>query len=119
VYSVDHTRTFCYVDDAVEMIRRLAEVDQGRNGTFNIGSTDRELTIREVAEGVVRVVGKPLTIAPAPATAGSPTRRCPDMSRTYAVADYQARVPFEEGLRRTFDWYRREVFDRVHGKATA
>src|SRR5262249_42666036 len=38
VSSADHKRTFCYVDDAVEFIVRLAEAPTGLSGTFNIGS---------------------------------------------------------------------------------
>jgi nucleoside-diphosphate-sugar epimerase len=119
VFSVDHTRTFCYVDDAVEMIRRLAEAESGRNGTFNVGSTDREMSIRQVAETVIRVVGKPLSIEPAETTPGSPTRRVPDMTRTIAASRYEARVTLEDGVRRTFEWYRSHVFQPVSGKTPA
>ena len=113
VFSSHHTRTFCYVDDAVEMIRRLAESGDGRQGTFNLGSETGEITIRELAEVVIRAVGKPLTIRPGPTTPGSPERRCPDMTRTVSVAGYESQVALEAGVRRTFEWYRAQVFDRA------
>ena len=112
VFSADHTRTFCYVDDAVELIRRLAEVDAGRNATFNLGTEDGETTMRGLAEIVIRVVGKPLTIRVGSTTAGSPKRRRPDMSRAIAAAGYEPSAPLEDGVRRTFEWYRTHVFDR-------
>jgi nucleoside-diphosphate-sugar epimerase len=112
VFSADHTRTFCYVDDAVELIHRLAEADAGRNGTFNVGAKTGETTIRALAEIVVRVAGKPLTIKPGPITAGSPARRCPDLRRVVAAAAYEPSVTLEDGVRRTFEWYRTHVFDR-------
>ena len=112
VFSPHHTRTFCHVDDAVELMRRLAEADAGRQGTFNLGSATGEITIRELAEVVIRVVGKPLTIRPGPTTSGSPKRRCPDMTHASAVAGYEPRVALEDGVRRTFEWYRAHLFDR-------
>ena len=70
-----------------------------------------EITIRELAEILVRTVGKRLTIDAKPATAGSPARRCPDMTRMAALTGYRARVSLEEGLRRTYAWYRPMVFE--------
>ena len=45
VFSLNHSRTFCYVDDATEMIRRAAESNI-ENNTINIGSVNEEITIR-------------------------------------------------------------------------
>jgi nucleoside-diphosphate-sugar epimerase len=59
---------------------------------------------------VTRVVGKRLTVVPLPPTAGSPGRRQPDMSTTAAVTGFRAAVGLEEGVRRTFLWYRDHVF---------
>jgi nucleoside-diphosphate-sugar epimerase len=114
VFSPDHTRAFCYVADAVELIRRLAEADAGRGGTFNVGAP-REITIREMAEIVIRTVGKPLTIRPGPVTSGSPARRVPDMTRTIAVTGYPPVHSVEAGVRLTFEWYRDHVFAESAG----
>jgi nucleoside-diphosphate-sugar epimerase len=118
VFSPDHMRTFCYVDDAVELIRRLAEAEAGRNQTFNVGVETKETTIRELAEIVIRVVGKPLEIKPGPTTPGSPARRCPEMARTVAVARYQPAVELEDGVRRTYEWYREQVFEPAAASPT-
>ena len=119
VFSVDHTRTFCYVDDAVELTRRLAEAPAGLGSTFNVGTATRELTIREVAETILRVVGKPLTIVPGPTTAGSPSRRAPDMTHAVNASGFDPKIEFEDGVRRTFAWYKREVFDAAPVGAVA
>ncbi len=111
VFSVDHRRTFCFIDDAVEMLMRAATCARGAGQVLNAGSESPEITIGELAEKIVQVVGKSLTIVPKPATPGSPRRRCPDMSRMVAVTGYRAQVPIEEGLRRTYAWYRRMVFE--------
>jgi nucleoside-diphosphate-sugar epimerase len=41
-----------------------------------------------------------------PAAAGSVARRCPDLTLLRELTGYEPRVPLEEGVRRTFEWYR-------------
>jgi UDP-glucose 4-epimerase len=111
VSSLDHRRTFCFIDDAVEMISRAARMPECEGQVLNIGSQGPEIAIGDLAQVIVRVVGKRLTIQAQPATPGSPRRRCPDMTRTTRLTGYQARVPLEEGVRRTWEWYRPIVFE--------
>jgi nucleoside-diphosphate-sugar epimerase len=110
VYSVEHRRTFCHVDDAVEMIVRAAQEPRGAGEVINIGSERPEVRIGDLAELIVRVVGRELAIEPLPATPGSPVRRCPDMSKTRALTGHEAEVTLEDGVRRTYDWYRQNLF---------
>ena len=111
VFSVDHKRTFCYISDAVMMIRRLAECNEAEGEAFNIGNEAPEVTILEAAKTVIKVVNKPLEIDAKPATAGSPARRCPDTKKTMNCIGYQGKVSLEEGIGKTFDWYKKYVFE--------
>lgn len=111
VFSVDHRRTFCFIADAVEMIARAATTPGCAGEALNVGNQSPEITIGELAQVIVRTVGKRLVIAPRPATAGSPTRRCPDMTRMAELTGYRGRVALEEGVRRTYAWYRPMVFE--------
>ena len=110
VYSVEHRRTFCYIDDAVEIIVRALQAPGASGRTLNVGTQAPEIAIGTVAELIARVVGKDLQIVPLPATPGSPTRRSPDMSTTSEVTGYASQVDLEEGIRRTYDAYRDTVF---------
>jgi len=110
VYSVDHRRTFCFIEDAVETIARASEEPACEGETLNIGTQEPEISIGELAELVACVVGKTLEITPLPATPGSPQRRCPDISKTASLTGYRPRVSLDEGVRRTYDWYRTVVF---------
>ena len=110
VYSVDHRRAFCHVADAVEMLRLLIESDLD-GVTLNLGHEEEELAIGELAEKVAATVGRSLQIEALPATPGSPPRRCPDMTRMQELTGYRARIDVDEGLRRTFAWYRENVFE--------
>lgn len=111
VYSVDHRRTFCYVSEAVKMMRLLAESPEAENQAFNVGNQFPEVTIREVAETVIKVVGKKLTVNPLPATPGSPERRCPSMEKAAAAIGFSGSIMLEEGIQKTFDWYKKYIFD--------
>jgi UDP-glucose 4-epimerase len=110
VYSVDHRRTFCFIDDAVELVLRAALSPEGEGRVLNAGAQEPEWTIGEVAEVVCRSVGKRLDIVPLPATPGSPLRRAPDLSEIRALTGYTPAIGVEEGVRRTYEWYRENIF---------
>jgi len=109
VYSMDHRRTFCFIDDAIEYLVRLLG-PHGEHGTFNVGVQSPEVTIGELAELLMGVVGRDLQIVPGETTPGSPPRRCPDMSRTIGATGHEPAVSLEAGVRRTYKWYRDHVF---------
>ena len=111
VYSIDHQRTFCFIDDAVEYLVRLLDGDSGVDGTFNIGVQQPEVTIGDLAKILCTTVGKDLHVVAGETTAGSPPRRCPDMTHTIAATGHQPAVDLTEGVRRTYEWYREHVFE--------
>jgi nucleoside-diphosphate-sugar epimerase len=111
VYSMDHRRTFCFIDDAVCYLARLLEVPEAEGGTYNVGVQSPEVTIGELAELLVEVVGRDLQIVPGETTPGSPHRRCPDMTRTIGVTGHEPAVSLPDGVRRTYEWYRDQVFE--------
>ncbi|MFQ5544447.1 MAG: NAD-dependent epimerase/dehydratase family protein [Acidiferrobacterales bacterium] len=111
VYSVEHRRSFCYVTDAVVMIRAVAESNVCVCETLNIGSQGPEITIGELAQTITKVTMKPLKVIPRPATPGSPVRRCPDMTKTISVTGYRPQVGLETGIGLTSEWYRAQVFE--------
>jgi nucleoside-diphosphate-sugar epimerase len=111
VYSIDHRRTFCYIDDAVEYTVRLLENPLAEGGTYNVGVQSPEVTIGELAQLLVDLVGRELTIVAGETTPGSPPRRCPDMTRTIGATGHKPAVSLSEGVARTYDWYRDQVFE--------
>ncbi len=110
VFSINHRRTFCFVDDAVEVLMRAAETPACAGETLNLGSDGPEVAIGELAELIVNVVGKRLRIAAGPDTAGSPERRCPDLHRTTELTGYHPRTTLRDGILETYTWYRANVF---------
>jgi nucleoside-diphosphate-sugar epimerase len=111
VASVHHRRTFCYVSDAVAMLRGIIGSPNTVGTTLNIGNSTPEVEIGELAHTIIRVVGRDLTITPAPETPGSPSRRCPDVTLLSSLTGVLGKVSLEEGVRNTYQWYRTNVFD--------
>jgi UDP-glucose 4-epimerase len=110
VYSIDHRRTFCYIDDAIEYLVRLAVAPAAEGETFNVGCQGPEVRIGELAVLLAEAVGRHVVVVPGEDTPGSPPRRCPDMAVTAAVTGHLPAVSLVEGVRRTYQWYRNEVF---------
>jgi GDP-L-fucose synthase len=98
------TREFLYVDDAAEGIVAAAERYDGGE-PVNLGA-GFEISIKDLAELIARLTGfKGRLIWNSSQPDGQP-RRCLDTSRATAFFGFRATTPFEEGLRRTIDWYR-------------
>lgn len=98
------TRSLCYVEDLVEGLLRLATAPGLAGEVFNLGNPD-ERTILELAEAVQRVAGRRGEIEFLALPQDDPTRRCPDITKAGETLGWSPRVPLEEGLRRTWDWY--------------
>jgi nucleoside-diphosphate-sugar epimerase len=118
VYSPEHRRAFCFVDDAVRIVARLAESPRAEGGVSNLGNAAAEASIAELAEIVIETVGRRLTVVPGADTPGSPARRVPDTGAAEAAAGVAARVPLREGVELTYRWYRQHVFDGGGRSAT-
>jgi len=98
------TREFLYVDDAAEGIILAAERYNG-DEPVNLGS-GMELSIKELAMLIARLTGyKGEFIWDTSKPNGQP-RRALDVSRAEKHFGFRAQVPFEDGLRRTIEWYR-------------
>jgi dTDP-glucose 4,6-dehydratase len=100
------TRSFCYVDDNVEGMWRLLHA--GFADPVNIGNP-HEMTILEFAEAVQREVGSQCPIRHEPLPQDDPRVRRPDITRAREVLGWEPKVPFEEGLRRSVEWFRGRV----------
>jgi len=112
VFSVDHRRTFCYVADAVEMLRRMAATADCAYQVLNLGAESPEISIGELARTVLAAIGRTdLTIAAQPASPGSPARRAPDMGKLTGLIGWQAETSLADGIARTWEWYRTHVFE--------
>ena len=101
------SREYLYVDDAAEaiVIATGIEVEPGTvPEPVNLG-TDHEVTVRETAETIARLVGFEGELRWDPTRPDGQPRRRVDATRAEHVLGWRARMPFEDGLRTTIDWY--------------
>jgi GDP-L-fucose synthase len=100
------TREFLYVDDAAEGIL-LATERYDSSEPVNLGS-GAEISIRELVETIVRLTGfNGETRWDGSKPNGQP-RRCLSTERGTQRFGFRAVVPFQEGLRRTIEWYKQQ-----------
>jgi len=100
------TREFFYVDDAAEGIL-LATECYNESEPVNLGS-GMEISIKDLVDLITRLVefeGKVVWDDSRPD--GQP-RRCLETSKAERLFGFKAKTPFEEGLRKTIDWYKEE-----------
>ena len=98
------TREFLYVDDAAEGIVRATEHYDGAE-PVNLGA-GFEISIKDLAELIARLSGYKGRLVWNTSQPDGQPRRCLDTTRAERYFGFRARTPFEEGLRRTIDWYR-------------
>jgi len=97
------TRSFCYVDDLIDGIVRLFE--RGGADPTNIGNP-HEFTVRQLAELVLKLTGSSSTIIEQPLPTDDPKVRQPDIRHARETLEWEPRVPLEDGLRRTIEYFR-------------
>ncbi|HVD39402.1 MAG TPA: UDP-glucuronic acid decarboxylase family protein [Solirubrobacterales bacterium] len=94
------TRSFCYVDDLIDGIVRLAESDV--HTPVNIGNPD-EFTLLELAKTVVELTESRSEIVYEALPTDDPKQRRPDIGRARDLLGWEPTVALNEGLRRTID----------------
>jgi GDP-L-fucose synthase len=99
------TREFLYVEDAARGLVMAAEHYNGAE-PFNLGS-GQEIRIKDLAETIGRLTGFEGELVWDTSKPNGQPRRALDTRRAAEYFGFHAKMPLEEGLRRTIDWYRR------------
>jgi len=105
------TRSFCYVSDLIDGIFRLATSDF--HEPVNLGNP-REMTIQQFAEEIRRITGTKSSIEYRPLPVDDPKVRQPDITRARKVLGWEPEVGFDEGIRRTIEYFKEHI-DLVNG----
>jgi len=99
------SREFIYAADAAEAILLATEHYNGPE-PVNIG-TGSEIKIKDLAAKIARLTGFTGRIRWDGSKPDGQPRRCLNVSRAKQLFGFEAKMPFDEGLKRTVDWYRR------------
>jgi UDP-glucuronate decarboxylase len=98
------TRSFCYVSDLIDGFVRLMNQDE-HIGPINIGNPG-EFTMLQLAELVLKKVGGKSKIVFKPLPSDDPKQRRPDITLAKQALGWEPKVPLEEGLDRTIEYFR-------------
>jgi nucleoside-diphosphate-sugar epimerase len=101
----EQSRDFTYVDNIVDETLRACEA-KGASGLVFNGGTGARITLNQVLKLLERITGKRIQAKREPARSGDILHSQADISLAAKVLGYQPRVHFEEGLQRTWEWYK-------------
>jgi UDP-glucose 4-epimerase len=101
------SRDFVYVSDVADALIRAANTPGVSGSVFNVG-TGKSVTLLELLGALNRALGTTVSPIHGPERAGDIRHSRAKIDRIRAELGYEARVPFEEALRRTMAWYRQQ-----------
>jgi dTDP-glucose 4,6-dehydratase len=96
------TRSFCFVSDLIEGIYRL--LLSGRSEPTNIGNP-HEMTIQQFAERILSLTHSKSELVHRPLPLNDPKIRQPDIAQAQRHLDWEPKVPLDEGLGRTIEYF--------------
>lgn len=102
------TRSFCYIEDLVDGLIKLMNSKNGITGPINIGNPI-EITMLDLAVKVLSFTGSQSSISFKPLPSDDPTRRKPDISQAKELLNWEPKIDFEVGLKRTIDYFLKKV----------
>lgn len=100
------TRSFCYVDDLIDGFLRLMGSRDEFQGPVNLGNPN-EFTILELAQKIIEVTGSSSKLDFRPLPSDDPQQRQPDITLARSELGWQPKVPLEEGLNKTIEYFDR------------
>lgn len=100
------SRDYTYIDDIVDGIVRAIDRPYPYQ-VFNLGK-GKGTSLKQFISIVEKHVGKPAIIKLMPDQPGDVPYTCADVSKAYDLLGYAAKVPFDEGIKRTVEWYQNE-----------
>jgi UDP-glucose 4-epimerase len=101
----EQSRDFTYIDNVVEANCLAAEAP-GASGAFNVGCGER-VSLLQIIARLETLLGHPVERRHTPSRAGDVAHTLADIGRAKRVLGYTPLVPFDEGLQRTVDHFKR------------
>ncbi|VTS03780.1 NAD-dependent epimerase/dehydratase family protein [Tuwongella immobilis] len=98
------SRDFTYVGNAVQALMRAAMAPNVSGNVYNVG-TGSSVTVLELVESLNRLLGTNITPLHSAPRAGDVKFSQADIRRTCRDLGYEPNIRFEDGLRRTMQWY--------------
>jgi dTDP-glucose 4,6-dehydratase len=100
------TRSFCYVDDLIDGIHRLLFSNEFE--PVNLGNPE-EISILDFANEIIALTGSKSKLTFHPLPQNDPKVRQPDITKAKRILRWEPRVPRQEGLKRTLDYFKQKL----------
>jgi len=100
------TRSFCYVDDLIEGIKKLLDSDVP--DPVNLGNPE-EITVLDFAKEIIRLTGSKSRIIFCPLPQNDPKVRQPDITKAKTILEWEPKISRQEGLRRTLQYFKQKL----------
>ncbi len=107
--SGSQIRTFCFVEDAAEGVSKVLENGNGKNQIFNIGNDEESISMKDLAEKVIKISGKDLkpqfvNMEDSDREASREIhRRIPTIYQARQALNYQPKFSLEAGIKKTIE----------------
>jgi nucleoside-diphosphate-sugar epimerase len=101
----EQSRDFTYVANVVDETLRACEAEGASGRVFN-GGTGARITLNQVLQDLGKIVGRKIVAKYDPPRNGDILHSQADISLARQVLGYEPKVLFDEGLRRTWEWYK-------------
>ncbi|MBD0294752.1 MAG: SDR family oxidoreductase [Flavisolibacter sp.] len=104
----EHSRDFTYVSNVIQANKQalFTQKKEALNQVYNI-ACGRQTSLNELFEIIKSIAGSDLAPRYGPERSGDIKHSCADISKAAALLDYQPNVSVRDGLKKTFEWYRR------------
>lgn len=100
------TRSFCYVDDLIDIMIKVMNSPESFTGPINIGNPD-EFTVQELAERIIDNIGG--TICRKNLPNDDPRQRKPDLSLAQSEFNWQPKISLDDGLDKTIAYLKTQI----------
>jgi len=102
------TRSFCFIEDLVEGIYRVAVYENLKGEVFNLGNP-QEYKILDLAKLIVEITGSSSEITFMERPQDDPDRRKPDIKKAKKILGWEPKIGIREGLEKTVKWFREKL----------
>ncbi len=106
------TRSFCYIDDLIDVIVSIMAGRDDFTGPVNIGNPE-EFTINELADLLKEKINSNLNVVFKSLPEDDPAKRCPDISLVKAKLNWEPKIKLSEGLDKTIIYFKNKLKGKV------
>lgn len=108
----NQTRSFCYVDDLIDVVIRFMNSPSSITGPINIGNPT-EFRVIDLAHEVIRLTGSRSTIVHHPLPSDDPKQRRPDISQARKLFGWEPQISLTEGLKATIAYFEQVLMAKI------